>query len=129
MVGKAIKRVEDRRLITGKGRYLDDVKLAGTAHIAILRTPYAHANITSVDTSSAQTMPGVVDVFTGEDMPVNPLPMRLAGRRLADPEQRQHPARARGRRRPQVGDGVAVGRRGGPRVGGRRAAMRSSSQL
>ena len=75
VLGKSIKRVEDRRLITGKGRFVDDINLAGTAHMAILRSPYAHANIKSIDTSIAKTMPGVVDVLTGADVPYNPLPM------------------------------------------------------
>ena len=75
VLGKPIKRVEDRRLITGKGRYVDDINLAGTAHMAILRSPYAHANIKTVDTSIARSKPGVVDVITGADVPYNPLPM------------------------------------------------------
>ena len=75
VLGKPIKRVEDRRLITGKGRYVDDITMSGLAHMAILRSPYAHANIKSVDTSIAKTMPGVVDVLTGADVPYNPLPM------------------------------------------------------
>ena len=75
VLGKPIKRVEDRRLITGKGRFVDDITMSGLAHMAILRSPYAHANIKSVDTSIAKTMPGVVDVLTGADVPYNPLPM------------------------------------------------------
>ena len=72
--GAPIKRVEDPRFITGKGRYLDDIKLTGMTHIAILRSPYAHANIRSVDVSKAKSMPGVVAVFVGADIPYNPLP-------------------------------------------------------
>ena len=52
-LGKAIKRTEDPRFITGEGRYLDDIKLQSMTHMAILRSPYAHANIRSVDTSAA----------------------------------------------------------------------------
>ena len=74
-VGSAIKRVEDPRFITGRARYLDDIKLTGMTHMSILRSPYAHANIRSVDTSAAQVMPGVLAVFTGADIPYNPLPM------------------------------------------------------
>ena len=74
-VGSAIKRVEDPRFITGRARYLDDIKLTGMTHMSILRSPYAHANIRSVDTSAAQAMPGVLAVFTGADIPYNPLPM------------------------------------------------------
>ncbi|MEA2623354.1 MAG: aerobic carbon-monoxide dehydrogenase large subunit [Chloroflexota bacterium] len=75
MLGVAVKRVEDPRFITGKGRFLDDIKLPGMTYLAILRSPYAHANILSIDTSAARQMPGVVAVFTGADIPYNPLPM------------------------------------------------------
>jgi carbon-monoxide dehydrogenase large subunit len=75
VLGVSVKRVEDQRFITGRGRYLDDISLPGMAHMAILRSPYAHANIRSVDTSEAAAMPGVLAVFTGADVPYNPLPM------------------------------------------------------
>lgn len=75
VLGAPIKRVEDPRFITGKGRYLDDIKLPGMVHMAILRSPYAHANIRSIDTSAARSAPGVVAVFTGADITYNPLPM------------------------------------------------------
>jgi carbon-monoxide dehydrogenase large subunit len=75
VLGAPIKRVEDPRFITGKGRYLDDVQLSGTTHLAILRSPYAHAKINSIDTSKAKAMPGVLAVFVGADIPYNPLPM------------------------------------------------------
>src|SRR5690242_15238817 len=75
VLGAPIKRVEDPRFITGKGRYLDDVQLTGTTHLAILRSPYAHAKINSIDISRAKAMPGVLAVFVGADIPYNPLPM------------------------------------------------------
>jgi carbon-monoxide dehydrogenase large subunit len=75
VLGAPIKRREDRRFITGRGRFLDDIKLPGMAHLAILRSPYAHANIKGIDTSAAKSMPGVLAVFTGADIPYNPLPM------------------------------------------------------
>jgi aerobic carbon-monoxide dehydrogenase large subunit len=75
VVGRAIKRREDPQLITGKGNYLDDIKLPSMAHAAILRSPYAHANIVSIDTSKAAALPGVYGVYTGKDMlDINPLP-------------------------------------------------------
>ncbi|HJZ46786.1 MAG TPA: xanthine dehydrogenase family protein molybdopterin-binding subunit [Roseiflexaceae bacterium] len=75
MVGQAIKRREDPQLITGRGNFLDDIKLHGMLHAAILRSPYAHATIKSIDTSKAKAHPGVVAVFTGDDMmDLNPLP-------------------------------------------------------
>jgi carbon-monoxide dehydrogenase large subunit len=75
VLGSSVKRVEDPRFITGKGRYLDDIKLTGMVHVAILRSPYAHANIKSIDTSAAKTKPGVLAVIVGADIPYNPLPM------------------------------------------------------
>src|SRR6476646_3697663 len=75
VLGASIKRVEDPRFITGKGRYLDDLQLTGTTHLAILRSPYAHAKINSIDISRAKGMHGVLAVFVGADIPYNPLPM------------------------------------------------------
>ncbi|MFI5042727.1 MAG: xanthine dehydrogenase family protein molybdopterin-binding subunit, partial [Acidimicrobiales bacterium] len=75
VLGARVKRVEDPRFITGKGRYLDDIKLPTMAHMAILRSPYAHANIRAIDTSAAKAMPGVIAIFIGSDIPYNPLPM------------------------------------------------------
>src|SRR4029450_6206614 len=75
VLGAPIKRVEDPRFITGNGNYLDDIKLPSMAHMAILRSPYAHANIRSVDTAAAKARPGVVAVFVGADIPYNPMPM------------------------------------------------------
>src|SRR6476620_2631413 len=75
VLGASIKRVEDPRFITGAGNYVDDIKLASMTHMAILRSPYAHANIRSVDTTAAKAMPGVVAVFVGADIPYNPMPM------------------------------------------------------
>jgi carbon-monoxide dehydrogenase large subunit len=75
MVGKPLKRREDPRLITGAGNFLDDVKLPGMLHLALVRSPHAHAKIRGIDTTTAAGMPGVVGVFTGSDfMDVNPLP-------------------------------------------------------
>jgi carbon-monoxide dehydrogenase large subunit len=75
LIGKPIKRVEDPRLITGAARYLDDLQIPGMTHVAILRSPYAHARIRSIDTSAAAAHPGVLGVFTGKDFEhLNPLP-------------------------------------------------------
>ncbi len=67
-LGHRVKRKEDDRFIRGKGTYVDDIKLPGMLHMAILRSPYAHATITGIDTSKAQAVPGVVAVVTGELM-------------------------------------------------------------
>jgi aerobic carbon-monoxide dehydrogenase large subunit len=67
-IGESIKRKEDGRFIRGKGNYLDDIELPGMLHMAILRSPHAHARIRSVDTAEASKMPGVIAVVTGELM-------------------------------------------------------------
>ena len=66
--GRGVKRREDPKLITGRGRYTDDVHPTGALHVAILRSPYAHARITSIDTTAAHALPGVVAVYTGADI-------------------------------------------------------------
>src|SRR5260370_6550500 len=67
VIGDAPKRREDLRFITGRGNYLDDLVFAGLAHAVILRSPRAHAGITTVDTPTAPAAPGVLAVFTAED--------------------------------------------------------------
>ena len=66
--GSGIKRREDPRLITGKGKYTDDMALLGMVHMAVVRSPHAHARIKSIDTSKAKAAPGVVAVYTGADL-------------------------------------------------------------
>jgi carbon-monoxide dehydrogenase large subunit len=67
-IGESIKRKEDARFLRGQGNYLDDISLPGMLHMAILRSPHAHARIRSVDGSAAAAVPGVVAVVTGELM-------------------------------------------------------------
>lgn len=75
VIGAALKRKEDPRLITGEAKYLDDIRLPGMLFAAILRSPYAHAKIKSIRTDKAAKLPGVVAVFTGEDFKdLPPLP-------------------------------------------------------
>ncbi|HEU0000565.1 MAG TPA: xanthine dehydrogenase family protein molybdopterin-binding subunit, partial [Ktedonobacteraceae bacterium] len=66
-IGTPIKRREDPRLITGQATYVDDVKLSGMLHMAILRSPYGHARINSINTEAAKKHPGVKAVYTAED--------------------------------------------------------------
>lgn len=68
-IGRPMKRVEDRRLLVGAGRYTDDVRLPGTAHVHFVRSPYAHARITALDVAAARAAAGVVDVVTADDLP------------------------------------------------------------
>ncbi|MCH8068194.1 MAG: xanthine dehydrogenase family protein molybdopterin-binding subunit, partial [Candidatus Marinimicrobia bacterium] len=67
LIGQSVKRVEDKRFITGKGNYVDDIKIPGMTYAQIVRSPYAHAKIVKVDTSKAEAHAGVVAVFTGKD--------------------------------------------------------------
>ncbi|WP_018467704.1 xanthine dehydrogenase family protein molybdopterin-binding subunit [Calidithermus timidus] len=66
--GKAMKRVEDPRFITGSGNYTDDMQLPGMVHAAMVRSPYAHARIKGIDGSKALAMPGVLSVITGKEL-------------------------------------------------------------
>src|SRR6267142_390006 len=75
LFGKSIKRREDPRFITGRGQYVDDLKIPGMTYAACVRSPHAHARIRKIDTAAALRHPGVVAVFTGKDMTgVNSLP-------------------------------------------------------
>jgi len=67
-IGRARRRKEDARLITGRTRWTDNITLPGMLHLAVLRSPVAHARIVSIDTSAAREMPGVVAVITGRDV-------------------------------------------------------------
>ncbi|QSE90217.1 xanthine dehydrogenase family protein molybdopterin-binding subunit [Rhodococcus pseudokoreensis] len=67
-IGKARRRKEDEHLITGRTRWTDNLVLPGMQHLAILRSPFAHARITGIDTSAARDLPGVVAVLTGADL-------------------------------------------------------------
>src|SRR5216117_4330756 len=68
-IGKPVRRVEDARLLTGRGRYIDDhPPIANIHHAAIVRSPHAHARITGYDVSAALAMDGVVGVVTGADV-------------------------------------------------------------
>lgn len=67
-IGQHLPRKEDYRLLTGHGRYVDDVEVPGALHACFVRSPHAHARILSIDTSVAREMSGVVAVFTGADL-------------------------------------------------------------
>src|SRR5258705_3830693 len=79
--GARVKRIEDTRILTGTGEYTDDVSIPGLLHCAFLRSPYAHARITSIDATAARALPGVVAVITGDEMEalVEPGPVGMAG--------------------------------------------------
>src|SRR5690242_18612437 len=66
-IGAAVPRVEDERLLTGRGRYADDIALPRMAHAYVLRSPHAHARLRRIDTAPALAQPGVLAVLTAED--------------------------------------------------------------
>jgi aerobic carbon-monoxide dehydrogenase large subunit len=66
--GQSTLRIEDRDLLCGKARFVADIKMPGTLHAAFVRSPYAHARIVAIDKSAALALPGVVAVFTAEDI-------------------------------------------------------------
>ncbi len=72
--GASIKRSEDPRILTGAGRYVDDIKLPGMLHAAFVRSPMAHARVLSVDASAAVALPGVVAVITGAELEAMTVP-------------------------------------------------------
>ena len=67
-IGRALKRIEDPRLIKGLATYTDDLRLPGLLHVCFLRSPHAHARVGRIDTSAARTLSGVVAVLTGADV-------------------------------------------------------------
>jgi aerobic carbon-monoxide dehydrogenase large subunit len=76
-IGAPLRRVEDRRFLTGRGRFVADIELPGALHCVLVRSPHAHARIRKIDTSATAGAPGVVAVFTGADMAADGMaPMR-----------------------------------------------------
>ena len=110
-IGVPVPREDDRRLLTGGGRYLDDISFEGLAHGTVLRSPHAHAGIAAIDTAEAARMPGVLAVLDGSDweadghgcLPCEDKPARPDGAPMIDPPR---PALVRDRVR-FVGDPVA----------------------
>ena len=68
VIGTPVLRKEDPRLLTGEARFTDDLVIPGALHLAVLRSPFAHARIRGIDASAAKAMPGVVAVYTGDDV-------------------------------------------------------------
>src|SRR5687768_7303206 len=106
--GSGIKRREDPRLITGTATYTDDVKLPGLTYAAFLRSPYAHARITKIDTKAAERAPGVLAVYTGAMVKDRVAPVPCAWNvPNCDLKVPPHPLLAHEKVR-YVGDGVAM---------------------
>ncbi|UWR20993.1 xanthine dehydrogenase family protein molybdopterin-binding subunit [Sulfitobacter sp. S190] len=109
-IGASSKRREDVRFLTGEGNYTDDININGQAHVFFLRSDVAHGTLTSVDTSEASGMPGVVKVFTGADFEgVGSIPCGWqVTDRHGDPMQEPgHPVLAQGKVR-HVGEPIAA---------------------
>ncbi|HVE51692.1 MAG TPA: xanthine dehydrogenase family protein molybdopterin-binding subunit [Casimicrobiaceae bacterium] len=110
LIGQSIRRKEDARFLTGTGQYTDDVEMTRTTQAVFLRSPHAHARIASLDTARAKAMPGVVAIFTAEDLTgVNGLPCGwlITGSDGKPMNEPPHPVLAKGKVR-HVGDPVAL---------------------
>ncbi len=111
-IGASVRRKEDQRFITGKGRYVDDYNRPGQAYAYFLRSPHAHAEIRGIDISAAAAMPGVVGILTGEDLAADKVGGLICGWMIHSKDGTPmkagaHPALAQGKVR-YVGDHVAV---------------------
>ncbi len=111
-IGARVTRVEDRRFITGKGRYTDDINQPGQAFAVFVRSPFAHAAIKSIDTSSIASRPGVLAVLTGDDVAADglgnlPCGWMVKSKDGSDMKMGPHPVLAQGKAR-YVGDPVAL---------------------
>ncbi|MBV9115225.1 MAG: xanthine dehydrogenase family protein molybdopterin-binding subunit [Hyphomicrobiales bacterium] len=111
-IGAAVRRKEDHRFITGKGRYTDDINRPGQAHAYFLRSPHAHAKIKSIDAQEAKGKPGVIAIFTGDDIAADKVGGLICGWMIHSKDGTPmkagaHPALAQGKVR-YVGDHVVV---------------------
>jgi aerobic carbon-monoxide dehydrogenase large subunit len=111
-IGAPVRRKEDQRFVTGQGRYVDDFNRPGQAYAYFLRSPHAHAAIRSIDTGAARAMPGVVGIFTGEDLAADKVGGLICGWMIHNKDGSPmragpHPALAQGKVR-YVCDHVAV---------------------
>src|SRR3990172_2305381 len=112
LIGARIRRKEDYRFLTGAGQYTDDVTLPGQSYAAFVRSPHAHAKINSINSAKAKAAPGVLAVYTGEDiaaaklggLPCGWLITDVNGQPMKEPP---HPVLAQGKVR-YVGDHVAL---------------------
>ena len=111
-IGAPVRRKEDQRFITGKGRYTDDLTRPGQAHAYFVRSPHAHAEIVRIDKAAAEAMPGVLAVLTGDDLAADNIGGLICGWMIHSKDGSPmkagaHPALAQGKVR-YVGDHVAV---------------------
>jgi carbon-monoxide dehydrogenase large subunit len=95
--GRARKRKEDARLITGRTRWTDNITLPGMLHLAMVRSPVAHGTIASIDTSGARAMPNVIGVWSGSELKGSEVGLPCAWPITADQKAATHPAVAQDR--------------------------------
>ena len=110
LIGRSVRRKEDLRFLTGTGQFTDDVVPANAVHGVFLRSPHAHARIAAIDTTRAKAAPGVIAVYTGDDLAgVNGLPCGwlITGTDGKPMNEPPHPVLAKGKVR-HVGDPVAL---------------------
>ncbi len=111
-IGAPVRRKEDRRFITGRGHYTEDISRPGQSYVYFLRSPHAHAKIKKIDTAAARAMPGVLAVLTGADLAADKIGHLICGWMITSKDGSQmkmapHPALAQGKAN-FVGDAVAV---------------------
>ena len=111
-IGASVRRKEDKRFITGKGRYTDDINRNGQLHAYFIRSDVAHANIKSIDVREAAKSEGVIAIYTGEDIAADGIGGPICGwaptnRDGSAPKEPAHPLLAVGKVR-YVGDHIAV---------------------
>lgn len=93
-IGQSVLRQEDFRFLTGKGKYIDDMNLDGQAYAVVLRSPEAHADITSINTDDAMAVEGVLAIITGEDWKAagyDPIPTKSGVRKFIDGSDLKEP--------------------------------------
>jgi carbon-monoxide dehydrogenase large subunit len=111
-IGASVKRKEDLRFITGKGQYVDDINRPGQSYAVFVRSPHAHANIKAIDAREAMNAPGVLAIYTGDDIAADRIGGLICGWMIHSKDGSPmkagpHPALAQGKVR-YVGDHVAV---------------------
>ncbi len=111
-IGASVRRKEDQRFLMGKGRYTDDINVAGQTHAIFVRSPHAHAAIEGIDSAAASAAPGVVAVLTGDDLAADGIGPLICGVVVTSDDGQPHrapahPALAQGKVN-YVGDHVAI---------------------
>ena len=111
-IGQPVTRFEDPRLLRGQGRFIHDENLPGQAYLVFVRSPHAHAAIRAIDASAARAAPGVLGVYTSEDLKRDRVGTTAVTLKRSRPDGspmfwKAHPGLAEGRVR-HVGDPVAV---------------------